>query len=131
MITLKPNFKCNFKCFSNVITGDFEDETPDWNEEGLQKMMADFYGEALHATIFPLSHHGASYLANKPVFQNAVAPKAIIASANTEYSYHHPRCSVIDGLLDYTLSICKPNDAEGDPNYCGTHPIDNIPPEDR
>ena len=140
--------------------GDFEDETPDWDEDGLQKLMVDYYGSELETTVFTLAHHGADYLANKPVLQGALKPLAIFASADTDYrygrgdihrtntghsyrhvvsmftaclllqllfylslrvyillSYKHPRCSVFDGLTEYTQSICKPTAAEGDEYY--------------
>ena len=69
--------------------GDFEDETPDWDEDGLQKLMVDYYGSELETTVFTLAHHGADYLANKPVLQGALKPLAIFASADTDYRYGH------------------------------------------
>ena len=68
-----------------LASGDFEDETPDWNEDGLQKLMVDYYGPALETTVFVLAHHGADYLANKPVLRNALKPLAVMASADTDY----------------------------------------------
>ena len=44
-------------------------------------------------------------------------------------SYKHPRCSVFDGLAEYTQSICKPTAAEGDEYYCGQHPLGDVSSE--
>lgn len=68
-----------------MYLGDFEDETPDWDEDGLQQLMVNFYGDEIETTVFAMAHHGADYLANKPVLQNALKPKATFASANTGY----------------------------------------------
>ena len=54
---------------SLMLNGDFEDETPDWDEDGAQKELVDYYGDQMKVTVFKLAHHGASYLANKPVFR--------------------------------------------------------------
>ena len=54
---------------SIMFNGDFEDETSDWNEDGPQKELIDYYEDEMKVTIYKLAHHGASFLANKPVFR--------------------------------------------------------------
>ena len=42
-------------------------------------------------------------------YRNAIAPRAVYASANAEYRYRHPMCSVIDAFInDVEPPLCKP-----------------------
>ena len=34
------------------MTGDFEDKTSSWGENGPQKAMVDYYGDELHSTVY-------------------------------------------------------------------------------
>ena len=43
-----------------------------------------------------------------------------------QFSYKHPRCSVFDGYVEYTQTICKPNASEDDEYYCGEHPLGDV-----
>ena len=104
---------------SILLTGDFEDDTPDEDADDAQKALVDYYGDELISTIYQISHHGASYQANKAVMRNAVAPKAVFATGDPWFSYEHPRCLVIDGFIDEVQSLCKPLATEGDSFYCG------------
>ena len=68
-------------------------------KDGPQKSLVDFYGDQMQVTIYKISHHGASYLANKPISRDAHVPKATFVSGNPWYSYQHPRCAVTDGFI--------------------------------
>ena len=85
----------------------------------------------MQTTIYKLSHHGASNLANKPVSQNAHMPKAVFVSGNPWYSYRHPRCSITDGFITYVGSLCQPAAPPSSPDYCGPHPVAGTLPADR
>jgi len=117
-------FKVMHKQVSIMFNGDFEDETEDQNENGVQKAMIDYYGEELKVTVYKISHHGAQTLANKINTCHAHAPKAIFANANSHYSvFRHPRCDVIDRFLNDVRSLCKPLVTDpASPFYCGAHP---------
>merc|ERR1712226_49575 len=112
---------------SMLLTGDFEDATSSWGENGPQKKMVEYYGNELKSTVYMLSHYGASYLANKPIWRDAISPSAIIGTGNTWYQYGHPRCAVIDAFIQYVGTLCKPGDSEGSEDYCG----ENVYPGDR
>jgi len=107
-----------------MFNGDFEDATTEHSENGVQKAMADFYGDELKVTVYKLSHHAAERLANKPITCQAHAPKAVFTSGNTWYtSYRHPRCTVIDRFRDEVGTLCRPLDKDpASPFFCSEHP---------
>ncbi|ELT89866.1 hypothetical protein CAPTEDRAFT_200554 [Capitella teleta] len=118
---------------SVLLNGDFEDFTSDWSEEGPQFDMASYYGEELQVTVYQISHHGASSLANKPVIRDVIHPKALFVSGNFWYGYGHPRCSIFDGFIEYVpvKTLCKPGDDANGEFYCGEHVNPSLPIDER
>ncbi len=57
------------------------------------------YGDALHAQVLKLGHHG-SHTSSSPVWLRAVHPDVAIASAGLHNRYGHPHQDVLD-LLDH------------------------------
>ena len=124
--------KISYGSFSVHLQGDFEDETSTESENGPQKWLVDFYGAELQATVYSLSHHGASSLSNKAVMRNAVRPKAIFSNGNPWYSYNHPRCILFDEFANTTQTICKPGVTDtASPYYCGEHVYPSVPAAQR
>ena len=74
-----------YNSFSMLFTGDFEDDSPDWDADEQQKMMVNYWSAQMESTVYKIAHHGASYLANKPVFRDAIKPKAIIANNDPDF----------------------------------------------
>ncbi len=91
-----------------LMPGDFEDPTSDADADGPQKEMVEYYGSELVTPVYHVAHHGATNLANKLVWLEGVAPDAIVASGDAWYEYGHPRCLMIDRLLDDVGSLCEP-----------------------
>jgi beta-lactamase superfamily II metal-dependent hydrolase len=125
-------FKVTHGSVSIMFNGDFEDFTSSDTEDGPQKSLVDYYGAEMHVTVYKLAHHGAENLANKPVSRDAVMPKAVFVSGNPWYSYRHPRCGITDGFINNVQPLCQPEVTDtASPLYCGPHPIDNLPIEQR
>lgn len=118
---------------SILLNGDFEDFTTNWSEEGPQYDMVNYYQEELQVTIYQVSHHGASSLANKPIIRDVLQPKALFVSGNFWYGYGHPRCVIFDAFINYVpvKTLCKPGDDESGEFYCGEHTDPSSPISDR
>jgi hypothetical protein len=125
--------KITYDDVSILLNGDFEDFTSNWSEEGPQLDMVTYYGDEIQVTVYQVSHHGASNLANKPVIRDALHPKAVFVSGNFWYGYGHPRCIIFDAFIDYVpvKTLCKPGDDAGSEFYCGEHVDPTVPEGER
>ena len=123
--------KISYGSFSAHLQGDFEDETTSATEDGPHQWLVDFYGSQLQATVYSLSHHGASTYANKGIIRNAVRPKAVWSNGNPWYSYYHPRCVLFDEFINLG-SLCKPGVTDTSSQYyCGAHIYPSVPTSQR
>lgn len=125
--------KITYGDVSILLSGDFEDFTSSWGEDGPQKHMVVFYGDKLQVTIYQVSHHGASTLANKPVIRDVLHPRALFVSGNFWYGYGHPRCAIFDAFINYVpvKTLCKPGAPPGDEFYCGEYIDPSVPEPER
>ena len=55
-----PVVKITYGDVSVMLTGDYEDFGIDWDEDGPQKELVDYWGDEMISTVYSLSHHGAS-----------------------------------------------------------------------
>lgn len=110
---------------SHCISADLDDDTTDWDEDGIQKSLVDYYGSRLQSTVQTLPHHGGNDNCNKPVFQQGIAAKAIIMSGNAEdpLQFNMPNCGTVQRYLYGESSICKPGSSETDDFFCGSNHI--------
>ena len=104
--------------WSMLLSGDMEGSA--------SEQIVTAYGNGLQSQVYQMSHHGASRLANKAEWIEAINP--VYAFASSGYNYgncHHPRCDTIERLLDYGNigETTRPHDL-----YCGCS--GDIPPEE-
>ncbi len=100
--------KVSYGGLSILLCGDFEDPTSGAGSDGPQRQMVEYYGSELVTPVYHAAHHGATNLANKLVWLEGVAPDALIGTGDAWYQYGHPRCLMIDRLLDDVGSLCQP-----------------------
>lgn len=55
--------------------------------------------DQLKSTHYNIVHHGASNLANRPVWLCAISPVEAHVSHEYSGSFHHPRCEAINNLI--------------------------------
>ena len=91
--------KMTYGDFSIMFTGDAQKEVED-------KLLQDYKGDALQATILKVGHHG-SKTSSSPAFVKAVAPKAATISCGVNNQYQFPHKPTLDTLQKNKVDVYR------------------------